>query len=91
MVIPEVNPGVRPLIYGSVLGAVPLVFALLGRLSATLRLDRYAEQYREFAPESGGFDRTPAVVEADGACPRCGERNDPEFTFCRSCQARIGA
>lgn len=35
-------------------------------------------------------DQAPGAEPADSvACPRCGTRNGAEYTFCRSCLARI--
>lgn len=37
----------------------------------------------------GEADRAHPLSGWAGACPRCGSENDPAYTFCRSCVARL--
>lgn len=38
-----------------------------------------------FAPSPAGASSPPSTL----ACPRCGIENDPVFTYCRDCVARL--
>ena len=91
MVVSTADLGLRLVAYGALLVAIPLSFVVLFQVIDRLALDGLVEQYEEASPEPRhGFDATPTVAHDGVICPKCGEHNEPEYTFCRSCQARIG-
>ncbi len=99
MVTPSLGSNAPLLLYGGLLVATPLSIVLVLRIVDRLSLDGYVDQYQEVAPEAGRGLTAPPATDGGGdgggdargghACPRCGERNEPGYTFCRGCLGRI--
>ncbi|MCU4798801.1 hypothetical protein OB920_00230 [Halobacteria archaeon HArc-gm2] len=89
--LPDVTLGANFFVFVALGLAVPLSFAAVYRVVNRLSIGNYVDQYQTVAPEAGrGLEAPPAATSCDEEiCPRCGERNDPAFEFCRSCTARV--
>lgn len=107
MAEPMLDIGLQLAFFGAMFVGVAVAFLLLFRIIDYFAADDIHERYGTYLSDQQigtADDNTGQHGEenirtggdevdetSDVRCPRCGTYNDPEYTFCQECQARVGS